>query len=138
MKYLNSRLTLLLVLFFTTVLPLAAITVDEVPNVHVADRTQYVSNPSGILSSAAVSNLNAQIGALWANTSAELVVVAVDQVDPSMTPEEFATKLFEKWKIGKRTKTTESSSCCRVTTMQPSYAPATGSKAHSPTSLPDE
>ena len=69
MKYLNSRLTLLLVLFFTTVLPLAAITVDEVPNVHVADRTQYVSNPSGILSSAAVSNLNAQIGALWANTA---------------------------------------------------------------------
>ncbi|WP_305257478.1 YgcG family protein, partial [uncultured Duncaniella sp.] len=104
MKYLNSRLTLLLVLFFTTVLPLAAITVDEVPNVHVADRTQYVSNPSGILSSAAVSNLNAQIGALWANTSAELVVVAVDQVDPSMTPEEFATKLFEKWKIGKKDK----------------------------------
>ena len=30
-----------------------AITVEEVPNVHIADRSQYVSNPSGILSAPA-------------------------------------------------------------------------------------
>lgn len=104
MKLLNSRLLLLISLVVMSVIPLKAITVDEVPNVHVADRTQYVSNPSGVLSPAAVSQLNAQIGQLWANTSAELVVVAVDQVDESMTPEEFATRLFEKWKIGKKDK----------------------------------
>lgn len=79
-------------------------TVDEVPNVHVKDRTQYVSNPSGVLSSGAVAQLNATLGGLWRSTSAEVVVVAVDSVDPSMTPEEFATKLFEKWGIGKSDK----------------------------------
>lgn len=96
------RLLLILVIALSFSLHLAAITVDEVPNVHVADRTQYVSNPSGVLSPSAVNSLNARIASLWDNTSAELVVVAVDHVDDSMTPDEFATRLFEKWKIGKK------------------------------------
>lgn len=99
-----TRFHLLITLLVLAIFPAVAITVDEVPNVHVADRTQYVSNPSGVLSSSAVRQLNSQIASLWANTSAELVVVAVDEVDSSMTPEEFATKLFEKWKIGKKDK----------------------------------
>ena len=102
MKTTRQRFYLLLIAILAAILPLQAITVDEVPNVHVADRTQYVSNPSNVLSPAAVSRLNSAIGSLWANTSAELVVVAVDQVDDSMTPDEFATRLFEKWKIGKK------------------------------------
>ena len=102
MKTTRQRFYLLLIALLAAILPLQAITVDEVPNVHVADRTQYVSNPSNVLSPAAVSRLNSAIGSLWDNTSAELVVVAVDQVDDSMTPDEFATRLFEKWKIGKK------------------------------------
>ena len=102
MKTTRQRFYLLLIAILAAILPLQAITVDEVPNVHVADRTQYVSNPSNVLSPAAVSRLNSAIGSLWDNTSAELVVVAVDQVDNSMTPDEFATRLFEKWKIGKK------------------------------------
>ena len=98
------KIFLSLLLAVSIGLPLEAITVDEVPNVHVRDRNQYVSNPSGILSPSAVSQLNNQIGALWTDTSVELVVVAVDEVDSSMTPEEFATKLFEKWGIGKSDK----------------------------------
>lgn len=105
MKSIISRVFISLMLIIAaSTSPIAAITVDEVPNVHVADRTQYVSNPAGVLSPDAVSRLNAQIASLWASTSAELVVVAVDQVDESMTPEEFATKLFEKWQIGKSDK----------------------------------
>ena len=102
MKTTRQRFYLLLIAILAAILPLQAITVDEVPNVHVTDRTQYVSNPSNVLSPAAVSRLNSAIGSLWDNTSAELVVVAVDQVDDSMTPDEFATRLFEKWKIGKK------------------------------------
>ncbi|MDE6091214.1 MAG: TPM domain-containing protein [Duncaniella sp.] len=102
MKTTRQRFYILLIAILAAILPLQAITVDEVPNVHVADRTQYVSNPSNVLSPAAVSRLNSAIGSLWDNTSAELVVVAVDQVDDSMTPDEFATRLFEKWKIGKK------------------------------------
>ena len=97
------RLGLALLLLLCSVTA-KAITVDEVPNVHVADRSRYVSNPSGVLSDAAVRSLDAEIGSLWTDTSVELAVVAVDRVDASMTPEEFATKLFEKWGIGKKDK----------------------------------
>lgn len=44
------KIFLSLLLAVSIGLPLEAITVDEVPNVHVRDRNQYVSNPSGILS----------------------------------------------------------------------------------------
>lgn len=80
-----------------------AMTIDDVPNVHVASRTQYVSNPSDILSAQAVTTLNEMIGKSWRDTSTELVVVAVDKVD-DMSPGEFATELFEKWGIGKSDK----------------------------------
>lgn len=91
---------LLLFLPFLT----SAITIDEVPNVHVADRTRYVTDAAGILSPETLRTLDAEIGSLWRDTSVELVVVTVDEVDPDYTPDEFATKLFEKWEIGKSDK----------------------------------
>lgn len=93
-----------IVLALTSALPLAAMKVEEVPNVHLADRTRYVSNPSGVLSQQAVDLIDSRIGRLWDDTSAEMVVVAIDEVDPSMTPDEFATRLFESWGIGKKDK----------------------------------
>lgn len=105
MRKFISRILIFLVCFLLSfTFSLSAITVDEVPNVHVKDRSQYVSNPSGVLSSQAVKLLNERIARLWSDTSVELVVVAVDEIDSSLTPEEFATKLFEKWGIGKRDK----------------------------------
>lgn len=99
-----QRLVFIIMLCVAAVVPSRAMTVDEVPNVHLRDRTQYVSNPSGVLSAEAVTQLNSMIGELWRSTSSEVVVVAVDNVDPSLTPEEFATKLFEKWGVGKSDK----------------------------------
>lgn len=81
-----------------------AMTIDEVPNVHKESRTRYVSNPSGVLSADAVARLDNAIGRLWQQSSVELAVVAVDNIDSSMTPEEFATALFEKWGVGKSDK----------------------------------
>ena len=101
---LPRRSGLSLILFGLTFMVSWAIGIDEVPNVHVADRTRYVSNPSGVLSDEAVSRLDSEIASLWDDTSVELVVVAVDRIDSSLTPEEFATKLFEKWGIGKQDK----------------------------------
>lgn len=101
---LPRRSGLSLILFGLTFMVSWAIGIDEVPNVHVADRTRYVSNPSGVLSDEAVDRLDSEIASLWDDTSVELVVVAVDRIDSSLTPEEFATKLFEKWGIGKQDK----------------------------------
>ncbi|MCM1163589.1 MAG: TPM domain-containing protein [Muribaculaceae bacterium] len=92
-----------LLLLLTLLLPLvgAAITVDEVPNVHVADRTRYVSDPAGVLSPSAVRALDSKISEIWKETTSEVVVVVVDKIDDGTTPEEFATELFEKWGVGK-------------------------------------
>lgn len=75
-----------------------------VPNVHVADRTQFVSNPDGLLSSGAVAQLNAELGRVWQNTTAEPVVVALKSLDPEYDEVTFANDLFELWKIGKADK----------------------------------
>lgn len=77
-------------------------TVDDVPNVHVADRTRYVSNPDHVLSDDAVANLNSQLASIWEQTTAEPIVVVIEEMDPSTNIDDFATELFDKWKIGKK------------------------------------
>ncbi len=79
----------------------AATDIDEVENVHIKDRTQYVSNPDGILSAACVDSLNAIIGRTWAASTAEPIVVALRDVPERYEPIEFAVALGEKWGVGK-------------------------------------
>ncbi len=99
-----NRLTLLL---FVALLPLSVIrarSVDDIPNVHVADRTRYVSNPDGVLSAAAVDSLDRLLGTVWANTTAEPVVVAVGSMPSDTDIDSYATAIFERWGIGKKDK----------------------------------
>ena len=42
----------------------------DVPNVHVADSTRYVSNPDGVLSPQAEARLNAQLASLLGHRKA--------------------------------------------------------------------
>lgn len=79
----------------------ATYTVEQVPNVHVTDRNQFVSNPDNILSPAAVATLNRTIAGVWDSTSVEMVVVAIDDIT-GYEVNQFATKLFEEWGIGKK------------------------------------
>lgn len=99
-----TRLLTILLLIASLAATASAITVDDVPNVHVADRTRYVSDPAGILSAADRARIDRKIAAITDSTTAEIAVAVVDAIDPSMSPEEFATALFEKWGIGKRDK----------------------------------
>lgn len=75
--------------------------VSDIPNVHVSDARRYVSNPDGVLSAAAVQQLDTMLAGVWRQTSAEVVVVAVDEIDTDDI-DGFATKLFEEWGIGKK------------------------------------
>ncbi len=74
-------------------------TVEDVPNVQLADCNQYVSNPDGILSEQAVALINARLGALRDSTSAQAVVVALDDIR-GYEANQFATELFERWGLG--------------------------------------
>lgn len=83
-------------------LPLQAIeyTVESVPNVQVADRTQYVSDPDGYIDSASRTHINTLLAQLRDSNSVEAAVVML----PSIGYEDidnFATELFTHWGIGK-------------------------------------
>lgn len=78
-----------------------AYTIEEIPNVHVADKTRYVSNPDGILTKATVDSLDATIGSIWSTSSAEVVAVVVNSIGNDDI-DNFATGLFRHWGIGKK------------------------------------
>lgn len=81
--------------------PLSAMTVDEVPNIHLKDAQQYVTDPSAILSTAARDSINLMLGQLEKGSGIEVAVVML----PSIGNDDifdFAHNLFRKWGIGKK------------------------------------
>lgn len=99
MKQLRIILSALMVIWATALMG-ATYGIDDVPNVHLADSTRFVSNPDGILSKEAEGRINAQLQKLMRETSAEVVCVSVDDIDGD--PDDFATALMRKWGVGKR------------------------------------
>lgn len=81
--------------------PLSAMTVDEVPNIHLKDARQYVTDPSAILTTAARDSINLMLGQLEKGSGIEVAVVML----PSIGNDDifdFAHNLFRKWGIGKK------------------------------------
>lgn len=100
MKLIYSKITsLILALCFA--LTLGAVPVGEVENVHVKDRTRYVTDMAGMLSPEAVARVDAILGDTWRQSKAEPIVVIVDNLD-NMDVDEYATELFDLWRPGKK------------------------------------
>ncbi len=78
-----------------------AVAVKDVENVHVADRTRYVTDMAGVLSAAGRARADSILGDIWAQTGAEPVVVIIDSTDGEDI-DEYATELFSLWGIGKK------------------------------------
>ena len=90
----------LLLLFVALPLQAREYTVESVPNVQVADRSQYVTDPDGYIDSASRSHINSMLAQLRDSNSVEAAVVIL----PSIGNEDidnFATELFTHWGIGK-------------------------------------
>ena len=81
----------------------AAYTPQSVPNVRLQDRYNHVSNPDDILSKVYVDNINHELNALEDKTGVQVAVVALTSVK-DYAVKEFATRLFELWKIGEKGK----------------------------------
>ena len=56
-------------------------TIQEIPMVHLQDRTRYVSNPDNILSPSTVSNIDHILYALEQKTGIQVLVVAVSVIE---------------------------------------------------------
>lgn len=75
-------------------------TVEDVPNVHVADRTRFLTNPDGIVSPEAQTAIDSTLSRLRKSTTAEVVAVIVDDIEGGDI-DTYATELFNHWGLGK-------------------------------------
>ncbi len=75
--------------------------VEDIPMVHLQDRTRYVSNPDGILSSQAVSVMDKILYDLEQKTGIETLVVAVEEIEGGDCFE-FAYQLGKQNGVGKQ------------------------------------
>lgn len=96
----KSRYILFLLALLAGALTGVCRTIDEVPNVHVDNRTRYVSDPDNYLSAAAIARADSILGATWAASTAEPVAVIVKDLSGGNI-DDYATDLFEAWGIGK-------------------------------------
>lgn len=76
-----------------------AYTVKDVPNVHLLDSRRFVSDPDGILPSAACDTINAVCQRLNRGTGIETAVVVLPSIGEA-TPFDFSVELFRLWGIG--------------------------------------
>ena len=124
-----------LIIFTFLLIPLQAqekvYTVDNLPKVHLQNKTQYVCNPAGILSQAACDSIDTMLYALEQQTGIETVVAAV----PSIGEEDcfdFCHQLLNKWGVGKKDKTTVWLFCWLPINVVSSFTPAMVWKAFFP------
>lgn len=100
MKKIALIIATLLALLVALPLHAQEYTVESVPNVQVADRTQFVTDPDGYIDSASRTHINTLLSQLRDSNSVEAAVVML----PSIGNEDidnFATELFTRWGIGK-------------------------------------
>lgn len=74
---------------------------EEIPNVQLADRTRFVSDPDGILSPRAVAEIDSICYALRHRAVAQVAVVAVGEIEGDDLFS-FAYELFSGWGVGRR------------------------------------
>ena len=72
---------LLLLLCFLSAVEAKVYRVKDVPMVHLTDRTRYVINPDGILSSSSVATIDSLLLALEESTGIEVLVAALGDIE---------------------------------------------------------
>lgn len=105
-KNTSRRVACLLVLFLTicsyqSKVKAASYTVETVPNTHLSDRNNRVSNPDGIIQPEDVSKINQMLQFVEDSLTIEISVVAVESIGDA-DARMFATDLFKHWGIGKK------------------------------------
>ena len=78
-------------------------TPDNLPKVHLQDRTKYVCNPSGILSQSATDSIDAMLYRLEEKTGIETVGAAVPSIGEAEAFD-FCHELLNSWGVGKKGK----------------------------------
>lgn len=103
MSYTLRLVTLALLLMVQLSLQAAGkvYTTDNIPKVHLQDRSRYTCNPDGILSEVACDSIDRMLFALEEKTGIETVVAVVGSIGQEDCFQ-FAHKLFNEWGVGKK------------------------------------
>lgn len=78
-------------------------TPSDVPNVHIQDETQFISDPAGFMSDDARTRANARLRQLTDSTTAEVAVVILPSIGDADIFD-FSQQLASKWGVGKADK----------------------------------
>lgn len=78
-------------------------TVNNIPKVHLQNKTRYVSDPSGILSAKAIETMDNLLYSLEQQTSIETVVAVVPSIGTADCFD-FSHQLLNTWGVGKKEK----------------------------------
>jgi uncharacterized protein len=78
-----------------------AIPIEQIPKLNPQGGL-WVSDRANLLSRAGITQISGDIAKLEAETGAEIAVVTVPDTLPYPTPKAYATALFNRWKIGKK------------------------------------
>lgn len=92
-------------LFVAVALFAATYTPDDLPIPYLKDKTQYVSNPDGILSQNAVDSLNLWLGQMERDHGVQTVLAVVERIQGGDTYD-FCMRLGRKYGIGSKEQNT--------------------------------
>ena len=92
---------MLLLLCFHSVAEAKVYRVEDVPMVHLADRTRYVSNPDGILSASSVATIDSLLFALEGKTGIQVLVAVLGDIEGGDCFE-FAYRLGKENGVGQK------------------------------------
>jgi uncharacterized protein len=82
--------------------PTLAIPVEQVQNPRSSGNRSWVTDQANRLSQTTENRINDQLTQLERDTGVEVAVVTIPNLAPEPTIEAYATKLFNRWGIGKR------------------------------------
>lgn len=74
----------------------------DVPNVHLSDRSKFISDPDSLLSSPARAQADSRLRALMDSTGAEVAIVVLPEIDDDIF--DFTHELASSWGVGKSDK----------------------------------
>lgn len=94
---------LFLISLIPSVLASGDYTIETIPNVRLANRTDHVSNPDQIITATDVTRINQILNMVEDSLGIEVAVVAVNSIGEN-DARMFATDLFKHWGLGKRSK----------------------------------
>lgn len=101
----KKHLSCILLLLVTLTAPIPGnartYSVKDVPNVQVADRTRFVTDPDNVLGTTATRNIDRMLAQVRDSNTVEVAVVVLPSIGDYDT-DLFATDLFTEWGIGQQ------------------------------------